>query len=67
MLAKAAVEGKIDDLNGLKENLIMGNLIPAGTGVRMYRDLRVKDLETEAVPVERPESSDDFIELGEEL
>ncbi len=67
VLAKAAVEDKIDNLNGLKENLIMGNLIPAGTGVRMYRNLRVKDLETEAMPVEKPESSDDFIELGEGL
>jgi len=67
VLAKAAVEDKIDNLNGLKENLIMGNLIPAGTGVRMYRNLRVKDLETEAMPVEKPESSDDIIELGEEL
>ncbi len=65
VLAKAAVEGKTDNLNGLKENLIMGNLIPAGTGVRMYRDLRVKDLDTEAAPAAVPESPEDFIELGE--
>jgi DNA-directed RNA polymerase subunit beta' len=67
VLARAAVEGKTDNLNGLKENLIMGNLIPAGTGVRMFRDLRIKDLEHEAVPTELPESPDDFIELGEGL
>ena len=34
VLSKAAVEGKTDNLKGLKENLIMGNLIPAGTGVQ---------------------------------
>jgi DNA-directed RNA polymerase subunit beta' len=67
VLSRAAVDGKIDALNGLKENLIMGNLIPAGTGSRMYRGLKVKDLETAAAPVEKAESSDDFIELGESL
>jgi DNA-directed RNA polymerase subunit beta' len=65
VLSKAAVEGKTDVLKGLKENLIMGNLIPAGTGSRMYRGLKVKDLENEAVPTEKAEASDDFIELGE--
>jgi DNA-directed RNA polymerase subunit beta' len=65
VLSKAAVEGKTDCLNGLKENLIMGNLIPAGTGSRMYRQLKVKDLETESGAVEKSVNSDDFIELGE--
>jgi DNA-directed RNA polymerase subunit beta' len=32
MLTKSAIEGKIDWLYGLKENIILGNLIPAGTG-----------------------------------
>ncbi|MBN2036603.1 MAG: DNA-directed RNA polymerase subunit beta' [Chitinispirillaceae bacterium] len=67
VLSKAAVEGKTDNLNGLKENLIMGNLIPAGTGSRMYRHLKVKDLETDATPIEKSETSEDFIELGEGL
>ena len=44
VLSKAAVEGKIDKLKGLKENLIMGNLIPAGTGCKIYKTLRIKDL-----------------------
>ena len=61
------MEGKTDNLNGLKENLIMGNLIPAGTAMRMYRGLKVKDLATDAVSVEKPESPEDFIELGENL
>jgi DNA-directed RNA polymerase subunit beta' len=64
VLSKAAVEGKIDTLSGLKENLIMGNLIPAGTGSRMYRKLKVKDLETDMVEIEEHAENDDFIELG---
>ena len=64
VLSRAAVEGKLDDLGGLKENLIMGNLIPAGTGSRMYRKLKVKDLEADVVEVTERASSDDFMELG---
>jgi DNA-directed RNA polymerase subunit beta' len=64
VLSKAAVEGKTDHLNGLKENLIMGNLIPAGTGSRKFRRLKVKDLETEIAPVEEFETSDDFVDIG---
>jgi DNA-directed RNA polymerase subunit beta' len=68
VLSRAAVEGKTDCLKGLKENLIMGNLIPAGTGLRSYRNLKVKDLETAAaVQVEKPELGEDFVELGEGL
>jgi DNA-directed RNA polymerase subunit beta' len=67
VLSRAAVEGKTDNLKGLKENLIMGNLIPAGTGIRSYRGLRVKDLETAAAPAEKPEAGEDFVELGEGL
>lgn len=49
VLAKAAVEGKIDQLRGLKENVIIGNLIPAGTGFSAYTDNAVfqnEDLES---------------------
>ena len=38
ILTDAAVHGKVDHLNGLKENVIIGKLIPAGTGARKYRD-----------------------------
>ncbi|HMA58878.1 MAG TPA: DNA-directed RNA polymerase subunit beta' [Halanaerobiales bacterium] len=38
VLTEAALEGKIDRLRGLKENVIIGQLIPAGTGMRKYRD-----------------------------
>jgi DNA-directed RNA polymerase subunit beta' len=42
VLADAAVQGKIDYLRGLKENVIMGRLIPAGTGLPQYRELDIK-------------------------
>ena len=38
MLTDAAIHGKVDYLNGLKENVIIGKLIPAGTGAKHYRD-----------------------------
>jgi DNA-directed RNA polymerase subunit beta' len=41
VLTDAAIEGKIDHLLGLKENVIMGHLIPAGTGQRKFKDLVV--------------------------
>lgn len=41
VLTDAAIEGKVDHLLGLKENVIMGHLIPAGTGQKKYRDLVV--------------------------
>jgi DNA-directed RNA polymerase subunit beta' len=39
VLTEAAVAGKVDYLRGLKENVIMGRLIPAGTGLRQYREM----------------------------
>jgi DNA-directed RNA polymerase subunit beta' len=41
VLNEAAINGKIDELNGLKENVICGHLIPAGTGIKEYRNLVV--------------------------
>ena len=41
VLTEAAIKGKIDPLIGLKENVIIGKLIPAGTGMKMYRDVRL--------------------------
>ena len=41
VLADAAVAGKVDYLRGLKENVIMGRLIPAGTGLKTYRDIEL--------------------------
>ncbi len=68
VLSKAAVEGKIDKLNGLKENLIMGNLIPAGTGSRMLRNLRVRDTAAgDLTQVEEASASEDFVDIGEQF
>jgi len=42
VLTEAAIQGKVDNLVGLKENVIIGRLIPAGTGMESYRSLRVQ-------------------------
>ena len=42
VLTDAAIEGKIDELRGLKENVIMGRIIPAGTGCPTYKDTLIK-------------------------
>src|SRR4029079_2820101 len=55
VLTEAAIQGKTDDLRGLKENVIMGRLIPAGTGLPAYRRLRmIVEGESEA-PAHVPE------------
>ncbi|MCI6534813.1 MAG: DNA-directed RNA polymerase subunit beta' [Lachnospiraceae bacterium] len=57
VLTEAAIKGKIDPLVGLKENVIIGKHIPAGTGMRKYRDIK---LDTEM-------SMDDEIMLDEDI
>ena len=52
VLTEAAIKGKIDPLVGLKENVIIGKLIPAGTGMPIYSDIEV-DVDK---PVEEAES-----------
>jgi DNA-directed RNA polymerase subunit beta' len=44
VLTEAAIKGKIDHLNGLKENVIIGKLIPAGSGLNVYRDFKEKTI-----------------------
>jgi DNA-directed RNA polymerase subunit beta' len=41
VLTNAAIKGKVDNLRGLKENVIIGHLIPAGTGIRKYRNVEL--------------------------
>ncbi len=41
VLTEAAINGKVDHLNGLKENVIIGKLIPAGTGMKQYGDIKL--------------------------
>ena len=45
VLTEAAIRGKVDHLLGLKENVIIGKLIPAGTGMEQYRNIRVEKVE----------------------
>jgi DNA-directed RNA polymerase subunit beta' len=45
VLTEAAINGAVDELRGLKENVIMGRLIPAGTGMKDYRNTYVKAIE----------------------
>ncbi|MBD3165039.1 DNA-directed RNA polymerase subunit beta' [bacterium] len=47
VLTEAAIERKTDELGGLKENVIIGHLIPAGTGLREYRELEISNKEEE--------------------
>ena len=54
VLTDAAIKGKIDPLVGLKENVIIGKLIPAGTGMTRYRHLEIVDHAPQPVP-EPPE------------
>ncbi len=42
VLTEAAIKGKVDPLVGLKENVILGKLIPAGTGMKKYRDVKIE-------------------------
>jgi DNA-directed RNA polymerase subunit beta' len=52
VLTEAAINGKVDYLRGLKENVIMGRLIPAGTGMDYYRRVKIagEEMEEELVP-----------------
>jgi DNA-directed RNA polymerase subunit beta' len=47
VLAEAAINGKVDPLIGIKENVLIGNLIPAGTGMKRYRSVK---LDTDKAP-----------------
>ena len=50
VLTEAAIEGKSDQLYGLKENIIIGKLIPAGSGMERYRDIKLEMPGAEAMP-----------------
>lgn len=71
VLTDAAIKGKIDPLLGLKENVIIGKLIPAGTGMSRYRKIKVVKTvpsisyeDEEGNPVEAPEGADTTPEAG---
>ncbi|MBX2990608.1 MAG: DNA-directed RNA polymerase subunit beta' [Bacteroidetes bacterium] len=57
VLTDAAIEGRVDSLLGLKENVIMGHLIPAGTGLKYFKDILVTPKDTEDVVEEQVEET----------
>jgi DNA-directed RNA polymerase subunit beta' len=59
VLTEVSIAGKVDNLKGLKENVIMGRLIPAGTGLEVYRRLRMK--------IDEPDQIKEVDELKEEI
>ena len=61
VLTEAAIKGKIDPLIGLKENVIIGKLIPAGTGMKRYRNTRLSTDEK----LEEAVDSDEMIDFSE--
>jgi DNA-directed RNA polymerase subunit beta' len=65
VLTQAAIEGKVDYLRGLKENVIMGRLIPAGTGISKYRSARLLIEEPEEIEEPLPLDLDDENDIGE--
>ena len=76
VLTEAAIKGKVDPLIGLKENVIIGKLIPAGTGMKRYRDVRLNSTMPEPeAPVEETAEElqdeeikdDEMITMDEEL
>ncbi|MDW7675234.1 MAG: DNA-directed RNA polymerase subunit beta', partial [Bacillota bacterium] len=60
VLTEAAIKGKMDPLLGLKENVIIGKLIPAGTGMSRYRNIKIESDEIEAEEL-LPEGEESFI------
>lgn len=60
VLTEAAVSGRVDYLRGLKENVIMGRLIPAGTGMKRYRNVRIADDPT--MDQKKPDEYDELLQ-----
>ena len=77
VLTEAAIKGKVDHLVGLKENVIIGKLIPAGTGLKRYRDVRLNstmpepEVKVEDIAEELTEDEeikdDEMVTMDEEL
>jgi DNA-directed RNA polymerase subunit beta' len=66
VLTEASISGKVDYLRGLKENVTMGRLIPAGTGFEYYRHVQIPADEPPPPPPPA-QPSDDDMEFGPEM
>ena len=60
VLTEAAIKGKVDNLIGLKENVIIGKLIPVGTGMKRYRNTRLNTDEVENISVEELDGEEEI-------
>jgi DNA-directed RNA polymerase subunit beta' len=60
VLTEAAIEGRSDGLEGLKENVIIGKLIPAGTGMTRYREIATEAPDYEPLPFYTSEAEDEM-------
>ena len=69
VLTEAAIKGKVDPLIGLKENVIIGKLIPAGTGMKHYRNVELSSdyLDTISVSEDEEGFDDETIAVSEEI
>ncbi len=68
VLTDASIEGKVDRLLGLKENVIIGKLIPAATGLKKYRGIDISPTEKVAVPAyTRPATEEQLLAALEEI
>ncbi|MGN0205485.1 MAG: DNA-directed RNA polymerase subunit beta', partial [Coprococcus sp.] len=69
VLTEAAIKGKVDPLIGLKENVLLGKLIPAGTGMKRYRSIKLDSEIDEDASImlsdEEVSDEDDFIDLSD--
>ena len=65
VLTDAAIKGKVDPLVGLKENVILGKIIPAGTGMQRYADVQLES-NSEAEIVENDETDDVIVALEDD-
>lgn len=65
VLTDAAIKGKVDPLVGLKENVILGKIIPAGTGMQRYADVQLES-NSEAEIVENDDTDDVIVALEDD-
>ena len=65
VLTEAAIKGKVDNLIGLKENVIIGKLIPAGTGMKRYHDVKL-DVDAEFEAMTAAADAEDILDEMEE-
>ena len=61
VLSEASIRGKVDDLRGLKENVIVGHLIPAGTGLNEYNNLIVGSEKEYNKLINKSDESDEIL------